>query len=58
MKIAFKQFQYYILSIFGETWKTENCIPLIELTIIKTKKKLSLANEYNNNWLVGQYGKY
>ena len=27
-------------------------------TNIITKKKLSPANEYNNNWLVGQYGKY
>ena len=26
--------------------------------IIKTKKKLSPVNKYNNNWLVGQYGKY
>ena len=26
--------------------------------IIKTKKKLSPVNKYNNNWLVGQYEKY
>ena len=53
------QFRYsdWLLSGQYSTVKTTPCI-FRTTNIIKTKKKLSPVNKYNNSWLVGPYGKY